>query len=76
MRIGIALSLVATIVARPSIPAGVGTAMVGAALAGFAAVYLRAAADTRHGALRLSHALHDLALGLSFLSLLYALGPF
>ena len=76
MRIGIVLLLGATIASRPTVPAGVGTAMIGAALAGFAAVHLEATAGARNGGLRLSHVLHDVALTLSLLSLLYTLRPF
>ena len=83
-RLGTVMALCATSALTPSVPPGTTVALVAAALAGFAAVRLHPAAevlivrksDTALAVMRLARFLHDLALALSLLALLYTLGPF
>ena len=83
-RVGIVLGLCATSALAPAVPPGTTVALIAAALAGFAAVRLHAAAevlvlrssDAALVVMRLSRFLHDLALALSLLALLYAWSPF
>jgi hypothetical protein len=83
MRVAIVLALCVTSASTSRVPAGTTVALTLAALAGFAAVRLRATAeillvrgnDTAAVVMRLSRFLHDLALALSVLGLLYAVRP-
>ena len=83
-RVGIVLALCATSALTPSVPPGTTVALIAAALAGFAGVRLHATAellvfrrsDAAFTVMRLARFLHDLALALSLLALLYALRPF
>ena len=83
-RVGIVMGLCATSALTPSVPPGTTVALVTAALAGFAAVRLHATAEVlmlRRSevavpVMRFARFLHDLALALSLLALLYALRPF
>jgi len=82
-RVAIVLALGVTSALMSDVPAGTTTALTFAALAGFAAVRLRATADTllfrgvdtAATVLRVSRFLHDLALGVYVLGLLYAARP-
>jgi hypothetical protein len=79
-RVAIVLTLCVTSVLMSAVPAGTTLALMFAALAGFAAVRLHATADlllfrgieTAPMVMRVSRFLHDLALALSVLGLLYA----
>ena len=82
-RVAIVLALCVTSALTSSVPAGTTAALTFAALAGFAAVRLHATAetllvrgnDTAAFVMRLSRFLHDLAIALSVLALLYAVRP-
>ena len=83
-RVGIVLGFCATSALAPTVPPGTTVALIAAALAGFGAVRLHATAealvlrrsDAAIPVLRLARFLHDLALALSLLALLYAWRPF
>ena len=82
-RVAIVIGLCVTSALTASVPPGTTVALTLAALAGFAAVRLHATAeillgsgsDTAPVVMRVSRFLHDLAIALSVLAVLYAVRP-